>query len=979
MTEEIEEYVDAFVRFVGEVHQDADGRPREPFPWQSDLVRRVLTDERWPDAIDAPTGLGKTATLDAAVFLAAVRPDLARRRIFFVVDRRIVVDEAHEHASRLAGALARPRGPVSEMVAAALRQDGDDADQVLSVTRMRGGVTWERLWLERPDRHAIVTGTVDQIGSRLLFRGYGVANAALPIDAALVGTDSLILIDEAHLAEPFLASARAALAFASCSWAPQPVIVTLSATPHTRGRVHGIAPADEAHPVAGRRLRASKRLHLVAVTATKAKASAAMSQAIATLALRLAANAPVVGAVVNTVARARAVFDTVRQDPGVDAVLLTGRSRGVDRQLLLDAYYPRIKANRSRSSGRALIVVATQTVEVGANIDLDALVTESAAWPALVQRLGRLNRLGYHTELTRAVVVHDQNVDAEDYVYGPARLATWHWLATHTEPHMYTATLDPAGLEGGLPASPAALRGLAAHAPTTVQPAQPYTPLLLHSILQSWTRTAPIPHPDTPVAPFLHGITNGSEPVSVIWRSDLIDLPFDGWPEAIDALPPSAGEAIDVSTAAVRRWLNTGIDEPTVTDVDAAADVDDTSQPAQDPNRVRDDYGRPLVAAYSTTGDTRVIPATDIRPGMTIVVPSEYGGCDEYGWHPQSTTAVLDVADVVERHGGGILRIGKPLAQLATSYHPAPRDPGTFAHALAPLLKQAATDQQADLPLDTATYAGLFKTLAEAGPDSVTPLGRTLRRLAERQITATPWPNTDDQGPQRAVPWRVLIATKGTLLTEDDTAGSSSAGITPLALSPHQQAVADRAREFAANLHLPENLVETVSAAALYHDEGKRDPRFQAMLHRGRREDAEIAEEPLAKSGMDPADRAAFRRAWRRSGYPRGLRHEELSQRIAALRLTDTPGIDLPLTLHLVASHHGRARPLMPPATDPRPADIPIDGHDTLPSHAPIDWNAVDRFAALNSSYGPWGLALLETIVRLADVWASTRNEGADA
>ncbi|MGH8881166.1 MAG: type I-G CRISPR-associated helicase/endonuclease Cas3g, partial [Stackebrandtia sp.] len=214
---------DDFARFYQELYpaRDGEAKPREPFPWQQALVGRVLRDG-WPDAIDIPTGLGKTSVLDVAVFCAAVKRDLAPRRMFFVVDRRLIVDAAWEHARNIAATLALAESDsVCHAIAQALRQDGD-VGPVLSVTRMRGGVTWDGTWLDRPDRFAIVTGTVDQIGSRMLFRGYGVAEYARPIDAALTGTDSLVLIDEAHLSEPFRRTISDAATFEPAQIRPAP-------------------------------------------------------------------------------------------------------------------------------------------------------------------------------------------------------------------------------------------------------------------------------------------------------------------------------------------------------------------------------------------------------------------------------------------------------------------------------------------------------------------------------------------------------------------------------------------------------------------------------------------------------------------------------------------------------------------------------------------------------------------------------------
>ncbi|MFO0825916.1 MAG: hypothetical protein U0792_22825 [Gemmataceae bacterium] len=94
---------DQFDAFYEAVHGYA------PFPWQSRLAKRVCAGD-WPRAIALPTAAGKTACIDIAVFsLACQVKDIRQPRIFFVVDRRIVVDQAHDHAKNLAGMLAKAR------------------------------------------------------------------------------------------------------------------------------------------------------------------------------------------------------------------------------------------------------------------------------------------------------------------------------------------------------------------------------------------------------------------------------------------------------------------------------------------------------------------------------------------------------------------------------------------------------------------------------------------------------------------------------------------------------------------------------------------------------------------------------------------------------------------------------------------------------------------------------------------------------
>jgi CRISPR-associated endonuclease/helicase Cas3 len=80
----------------------------DPFPWQQRLAQMVCGGN-WPSPIALPTSAGKTAAIDVAIFALACQAPNAPRRIFFVVDRRVVVDEAAERAQKIADMLRAAR------------------------------------------------------------------------------------------------------------------------------------------------------------------------------------------------------------------------------------------------------------------------------------------------------------------------------------------------------------------------------------------------------------------------------------------------------------------------------------------------------------------------------------------------------------------------------------------------------------------------------------------------------------------------------------------------------------------------------------------------------------------------------------------------------------------------------------------------------------------------------------------------------
>jgi len=151
-----------------------------PFPWQSRLAHEVCETNVWPSVLDLPTGSGKTSCIDVALFhwlVSASRgsPADAARRVAFVVDRRIIVDEATERAAKIASAVACAKHGILDEARGLLHERAGDSK--ISVFTLRGGVARERNLVRDPLRVTVVLSTVDQIGSRLLFRGYGVSDA----------------------------------------------------------------------------------------------------------------------------------------------------------------------------------------------------------------------------------------------------------------------------------------------------------------------------------------------------------------------------------------------------------------------------------------------------------------------------------------------------------------------------------------------------------------------------------------------------------------------------------------------------------------------------------------------------------------------------------------------------------------------------------------------------------------------------------
>ena len=991
---------DNFDAFFHEVHGV------QPFPWQTRLARKLAEENTWPEVLDLPTGSGKTAALDIAVFhlaLEAVRGRERRApvRIAMVVDRRLVVDDAFDRAEKIAAALTKPAGVVTAEVARRLRELAGENAAPLIARRLRGGIPREDDWARTPSQPTILCSTVDQTGSRLLFRGYGVSDSMKPVHAGLFGSDCLILLDEAHLSEPFRQTLEWVKRYQSDAWreskdAAVPWGVSLlTATPGKEvGVPFGLEDEDYANPILRARWCASKPALLIELGKPKQNKDAANGgeeadepdkaadqqridefvkhalKGLETL-KKQGLEYPALAVVVNRVARARGIFEELRKRPDageIESILMIGPARSIERDELAQRLDP-IKTGHSRRLDKPLLIVSTQCIEAGVDIDLDGLITEAAPLDALRQRFGRLNRAGREI-VPYAAIISGGKADKNDPVYGEAIVKTWNYLKENADKPATKKELPR--IDFGLAALKEFLEKHPVADPLKTEDLlspKADAPVLLPAHLDLLSQTAPIPAADPEVSLYLHGPSRTADSVSVVWRADIAPEFSSGTYQLMQLIPPRSAEAIELPVWAVRRWLT-----KERAGMDALADVS-AAEPEESGNPRRNKQKRMVFRWTGHEDSSEWIQPGKIRPGDTVVVPATYGGVDEYGWNPDAKLAATDVAAKAATPYAG----HRFAVRVAPGLLPSPEAESALAQAIAGAdtkLWNALRDTIPPSALTKETAADLEKLDQAKGKveayteiyGSVDDLPRGVVFLASRGIRIEQREQATQEGASNA--------------TEDDFDGSLPGFAVPL--QQHCSDVEAKTYLFAVQAGLPPERIQDLKLAGYLHDAGKADARFQSWLTYGDPlgPDPDSPDEILAKSA-----RRLPRNARERSGLPAHWRHEALSVRLAPhIPRFDAEAKDPELVLWLIGTHHGHGRPFFPHA-DPEDAheranlsrvrDIPSTlaagpGPQSLAYECEgrgLDWPSL--YELLKARYGVWELARMEAILRLADHRAS--------
>ncbi|HXK96196.1 MAG TPA: type I-U CRISPR-associated helicase/endonuclease Cas3, partial [bacterium] len=363
-----------------------------PYDWQIRLFEQFAKGEI-PQVCSIPTGLGKTSVIPIWLIALAFssqegRADRLPRRLVYIVNRRTVVDQATDLVEQMNYRLKSKEelGVLREALQGLAASDGSP----LAVSTLRGELADNQEWKADPARPAVIIGTIDMTGSKLLFSGYGDGRVGRAHHAGLIGQDALIVHDEAHLTPPFSGLLQAVRDEQTKSGDMRPIrVMELSATPASANGKDTFSLLDgEAQPEIRQRLEAQKTLRL------HPAGNAKLEEQIAELALKWKDSIAKVLIYVRTPENAGKIAEILSKKSN-PVSLLTGTIRGHERDQLVkkdDVY--RMFLTPEAKPEQTVYLVSTSAGEVGVDWDADHLVCDLMPLDSMIQRLGRVNRRG---------------------------------------------------------------------------------------------------------------------------------------------------------------------------------------------------------------------------------------------------------------------------------------------------------------------------------------------------------------------------------------------------------------------------------------------------------------------------------------------------------------------------------------------------------------------------------------------------------
>ena len=905
-----------------------------PMRWQERLFKRMVSGAV-PPACDLPTGLGKTSVIPIwLIGVASQAPGSGvqplPRRLVYIVNRRTVVDQATDVVEEMRERLRNPHDDRwiehKETLSAfcnrlrALSASGDEDDS-LGVSTLRGELADNEEWKADPARPAIIVGTIDMVGSKLLFNGYGDGRYYRAHHAGLIGQDVLIVHDEAHLSPAFSRLLWKVEREQREAEEERPVnVMELSATsrleasedrdevmrlrPGNGSREFRLEDRDCEEEIVKDRLKATKQLEFVPVEGSgKDVVAARIGERAADhdnekcrvlIYVRSPGTAQAVReALAKKIVEKSKSAGVAMSKAGADARigLLTGTIRGFERDRLAESnLFKAFKSDRNRPAQldeRTLYLVSTSAGEVGADLDADHLVCDLSTLDGMAQRFGRVNRLGGEGRAAKIAVIVEEPSEVEG---GKTNKKKEKKQSPLEEAIAATERILKEVEKGGGDASPAALAKVlkredaeAAFSPKpTILPA---TDILF----DAWSLTSiggTLPGRPN-VEPYLHGVADWEPPEThVAWRAEVSHLAeaqasADDLEEVFDAFPLRSIERLRDRSERVLEELQK-----------LAKSHGESQVIIMEGRAVR----WATLSELAPDDRTRKEAAVRRLAFATIVLPVEVGGLKMKNGSLDGDT-------------------------------PPPDDPRTLDVAESPVADGGKDRQR-------VWIGGGLDGAPVVGGDEVPGLvARHAVQLSDGEDGA------GDETAPRTIEYRVA---KGKWTEPGQRIG----------LSTHNRDVAAAAERIAKALGLSPGLCSTLALAGQRHDTGKAPEVWQRYAR-----NRDLGN-PIAK-----AEKYLHWKALR------GYRHEfgSLLEAEACEELRNHPERDL--VLHLIVAHHGWGRP----HCEPRAFD---HKRFSTAQNEEVAAEMMRRFGRLQQRFGRWGLAWLESLLRCADIAASKAATG---
>ena len=901
----------------------------DPFSWQEEVLDHICEHGVWPERINAPTGSGKSSVVDIHLFanaLAAVgAAPRVPRRLCVTVGRRALVDSQVDRArekilDRMEKALTNESGEpdilrrVVEALQSFQTRNDKDGNDPFEVGHIRGELSNRALPVTDISACAIIAATPDMYGSRALFRGYGSTKAARPRETALLTMDTVMVLDEAHMNRQLLHTTQRIAQLQKREadlGVPTLQVVETTATPSTGDSESTTLGVDiealdkqndqELH----RRVYSQKELVLRPIDkwdgkpGNRAVVDAAVGAIKEFLARREASEgseeAHTIGCIVNHVRTAISIKEELAKDLSKDEVqLLVGRMRPYDLENL-QAEHSNLFTTEGDESVK--VVVATQTLEVGIDVDFADLVTELAPASSLAQRFGRVNRLGHRTD-SKVVVIEPASGDSVKKDAPPYRAVdlsnAYAWLEALNGAE--NPSVNPAAMVKNPPVQ---------SSPERLLYQRPEWPDLLE-----FSRTDENPY---------------DEPDLDLWLHDSLDAETAmGGVIVRDNLPSNTSAAMEI-----------------------------------------------LKTSYFAPRDLETFPANLKILQEILDYQDEHGVKPRKFLYRQGEISLWQDAD----HGDENKQTLAPGDVLLLDTGSVPFTNQRIAVTQREL--PSTKDELKTVPFPNGAKLYVYEKCADREERFREYLGLSPEEVAEQLDTQgtdgkkriASELSTEAEDGQEVISWYADVTDDKKSVEGSDIAQELVLAPTgPVLLDDHQNDVAERTRQLAENLGLAPEFSEALELAAKYHDEGKRDLRFQQMLG------ADLQADALAKSGHRSVAEAY--RARSRSALPRGWRHEQLS----ALMVAASPekvGEHRDLVLRIIGCSHGHGRfsfahdagfllkeGYLPEGTD----------YEALKEQATRLFNVGywdNLMEQTSRTYGPYATAYLEAVERAADAQIS--------